>query len=205
MPYEASFFDAMSGVKKLINFMYAINVIQFLQTAVGDRWSLASRSWVSDSGHEVCQLFDARHGVKKRCLIRHRVILALIIRCHVWHRFLTPYLASESLQIWSTQSLPCTMRQKKMPYLALFFDAMSGVKKLTNFMHSITCPTPAYEASYTLARSTPWIQFFVRIYWCICRSIIYENITKHDVWSYLFFFVGWRRGLWGAECSSSGN
>jgi len=35
MPYEASFFDAMSGVKKLINFMHAINVVQFLQTGEG--------------------------------------------------------------------------------------------------------------------------------------------------------------------------
>ena len=32
MPYLASFFDAMSGVKNLINFMHATNVVQFLQT-----------------------------------------------------------------------------------------------------------------------------------------------------------------------------
>ena len=37
-----------------------------------------------------------------------------------------------------------------MPCLASFFDAMSGVKKLTNFMPAITCPTPAYEASFVL-------------------------------------------------------
>ena len=34
-----------------------------------------------------------------------------------------------------------------MPCLASFFDAMSGVKKLTNFMHAITCPTSAHESS----------------------------------------------------------
>ena len=34
-----------------------------------------------------------------------------------------------------------------MPEEASFFDAMFGVKKLTNFIHAITCPTPAYEAS----------------------------------------------------------
>ena len=32
MPYLASFFDAMSGVKNLANFMHAINVVKFLQT-----------------------------------------------------------------------------------------------------------------------------------------------------------------------------
>ena len=57
-----------------------------------------------DCMHKVWQLFDARHGVKKRCLIRHRVILALIIRCHVWHRFLTPCLASKSCQTSCMQS-----------------------------------------------------------------------------------------------------
>ena len=34
-----------------------------------------------------------------------------------------------------------------MPDEASFFDAMSGVKKLTNFMHAITCPIPACEPS----------------------------------------------------------
>ena len=34
-----------------------------------------------------------------------------------------------------------------MPYEASFFDAMSGVKKLANFMHAITCQTPAFKAS----------------------------------------------------------
>jgi len=34
-----------------------------------------------------------------------------------------------------------------MPCPASFFDAISGVKKLTNFMHSITYQTSAYKPS----------------------------------------------------------
>merc|ERR1719309_683045 len=34
-----------------------------------------------------------------------------------------------------------------MPCLASFFDAMSGVKKLTNFVPAITCPHSANEPS----------------------------------------------------------
>jgi len=60
------------------------------------------------------QLFDARHGVKKQCQTRHRVILALIY------------------------SMPC---------LASFFDAMSGVKKLTNLYPAINCTTSVNEPS----------------------------------------------------------
>jgi len=37
--------------------------------------------------------------------------------------------------------------QKSMPCLALFFDAMSGVKKLTNFIPAIICSTLANEPS----------------------------------------------------------
>jgi len=36
MPYEAAFFDAMSSVTKLINFMPATNVVIFLQTGLVD-------------------------------------------------------------------------------------------------------------------------------------------------------------------------
>jgi len=34
-----------------------------------------------------------------------------------------------------------------VPFLAPFFDAMSGVKKLANFIPAITCPTSAFEPS----------------------------------------------------------
>ena len=33
-----------------------------------------------------------------------------------------------------------------MPYLALFFDSMSGFKRI-DFMHTITCPTLTNESS----------------------------------------------------------
>ena len=36
-----------------------------------------------------------------------------------------------------------------MSYDASFFDAMSGVKKLTNFMHAITCQIPACRSSFS--------------------------------------------------------
>jgi len=68
-------------------------------------WGLVCRSWASDCVYEVCQLFDARHGVKKRCHVWHCVVLALIIRCHVWHYFLTPCLASKSSYKLCNQSL----------------------------------------------------------------------------------------------------
>merc|ERR1712030_77130 len=45
------------------------------------------------------KLFDASRGVKKRCQTLHRAFTALIYRCHVWHRFLTPRLASKSLYV----------------------------------------------------------------------------------------------------------
>jgi len=66
---------------------------------------LVCQSLVSDFLYDVCQLFDARHDVKKRCQLWHRVILAFIIRCHVWHLFLTPFLASKSRCELYNQSL----------------------------------------------------------------------------------------------------
>jgi len=35
-----------------------------------------------------------------------------------------------------------------MPCLALFFNVIFGVKKLTNFIAAITCPTLANESSF---------------------------------------------------------
>jgi len=39
-----------------------------------------------------------------------------------------------------------------MPCLASVFDAMSGVKKLPNFIPAITCPISAFEASLLLVQ-----------------------------------------------------
>jgi len=36
--------------------------------------SLVCRSWVCDCGRHVCQLFNGRHGVKKRCQTWHQVV-----------------------------------------------------------------------------------------------------------------------------------
>ena len=58
-------------------------------------WRVTSRSCVSDYKYKLGKLFDARHGVKKRCQTWHRVILILIIWCHVREHFLTPSLASK--------------------------------------------------------------------------------------------------------------
>ena len=41
--------------------------------------------------------------------------------------------------------------EKSMPRRASFFDAMSGVKKLTGFIPAITCATLANETSYDLS------------------------------------------------------
>ena len=55
---------------------------------------LLRQSWLIDCRYDFNQFFDARY-VKNRCHTWHRVILALIIRCHVCNRFLTPCLASK--------------------------------------------------------------------------------------------------------------
>ena len=77
------------------------------------------------------KLFDARHGVKKRCLTWHRVILALINRCHVRHRFLTPCLASKSCRTLYVQSIT-QFRQTRLQitiyvllraHLVIFFNS----------------------------------------------------------------------------------
>jgi len=49
-------------------------------------------------------------------------------RCQTWHRVVLT-------------------RNNTMPCLASCFDAMSGVKKLPNFMQSINCPTSRLQAS----------------------------------------------------------
>ena len=50
--------------------------------------------------------FDARYDGKYRRHAWHRIILALIIRCHVWHRFLTPCLESKIWQIHTQNKWP---------------------------------------------------------------------------------------------------
>jgi len=58
--------------------------------------------------YKVCQLFDARNGLIKRCYTCHPVELTLNSRCHVWHCFffnLTPCLASKSWTILYLQFL----------------------------------------------------------------------------------------------------
>jgi len=60
-------------------------------------WRLVCRMWAIDCGYKVCLLFDARHGVKKRCQIRHRIIQCLDNPM--------PCLASKSCQNLYPQSL----------------------------------------------------------------------------------------------------
>ena len=43
-----------------------------------------------------------------------------------------------------------------MPCMASFFDAMSGVKNLLNFIPAITCPISAFEASIVLPTDLKW-------------------------------------------------
>ena len=111
-------FDAMFGAKKLGKYLPVINcltlagepshlkarklllfarifIIYTMIKSYGS-WRLVYRSWANDCGYKarinygykVNQLFDARHGIKKRCQTLYRVTLVLIYRCHVWHRFL---------------------------------------------------------------------------------------------------------------------
>jgi len=187
-------------------------------------WRLKCRSCASDCSTKELQLFDVRHGVKKRCQTWNQVDLALNNRCHARHRFFTQCVASKicrtlylqaltklrqmSLQseIWLHQQNPgsslraismigsrhlyflqhlkaqmpklCnwlqvrssaafwrqTWRQKTMPdmasgspstdcsvpCLAPLFDAMSGVKKLPNFVPVINCTASAFEPSFII-------------------------------------------------------
>jgi len=88
----------LAGLDKPMHSMHSIN----------NKWRLVCRNWAIDCSTKVNQLFDARHGVKKRCQRWHRLISAL---------------------------------GKLDACLASFFDAMSGVKKLTNSVSgTINCP-----------------------------------------------------------------
>jgi len=62
--------------------------------------------------------------------------------------FLTPYMASKNDETDITSNKPSS--DWSMSCLASFFDAMSGVKKLSNFIPAINCPTSAFEPSFML-------------------------------------------------------
>ena len=131
MPCLASFFDAMSGVKKacvfscwertfVLDSTYACVASKTMNKLTARLWenvfirSLVCISLASDCVYVVCQLFDAKNGVKNDA--RHGIdfFRARITRCHVWHRF---------------------------------FDAMSGVKKLAKCHAAINCTTLANKPS----------------------------------------------------------
>jgi len=106
-------------------------------------WRLKCRSCAIDYRHEVEQLFDARHGVKKRCKIWHRVILAVTNWCHVWHCFLTPCLASKSFWTLYLQSL-AQLRQTSLHMgnwrvvcQICFITYSINVRQLFNARHGI--------------------------------------------------------------------
>jgi len=48
-----------------------------------------------------------------------------------------------------------------MPCLASFFDAMSGVKKLPNFVPAISYPTSAFEPSNMLEQYSMQDELFI--------------------------------------------
>ena len=84
----ATFFDGMSGVKKLTKVH-----------AVGDHTTLAGHpsNSVSILTPVMAPKNDARHGID--------LFSARITQCHVWHRFLTPCLASKSIYTLYPQSI----------------------------------------------------------------------------------------------------
>jgi len=57
---------------------------------------------------------------------------------------LTPDMASKMYQKW----IMASKMDNPMPCLASFFDAISGVKKLPNFVPVINCTTSANEPSF---------------------------------------------------------
>ena len=57
--------------------------------------------------------------------------------------YLTPYMASKN----NARPSDYHNIKKSMPCLASFFDALSGVKKMLNFVLAITCPASANEVS----------------------------------------------------------
>jgi len=125
MPYDASFFDAISGVKKLMNFMHAINVVQFLQTGALEAsfFSALSSLLYEDLFAEVGQ----------------------VVACIKFNSFLTPDMASKKLRQVAMASGNPSIEYVKL-CLTSFFNAMTGVKKRIKFVQPITCPTPAYES-----------------------------------------------------------
>merc|ERR1712135_35784 len=70
-----------------------------------------------DCMHEVWQLFDARHGVKKRCQTWHRIINARITRCRMRHRFLTPCQKTES-HVWRQKANKLHACNQRCPFSA---------------------------------------------------------------------------------------
>jgi len=127
MPCLASLFDAMSGVKKLTNFIHSITCstsanepaivllailpatsFTILLGQITDCiWRLKCRSWAIDNYvHYFTWIFDARHGVKMRCQTWCRLVCVKRTRCHIWHRFLTPWLASKTWQTFTCNHLP---------------------------------------------------------------------------------------------------
>ena len=63
-------------------------------------FSLICRNQASDYSIKIHELFDARHSVKKLCQTWDRLFIGETTRCHVWHRFLTPWLALKSSDIF---------------------------------------------------------------------------------------------------------
>jgi len=65
-----------------------------------------------------------------------------------------------------------------MPCLASFFDAMSGVKKLTNFMHSITYQTSAYKPSAVFLTEEKEVLIMApALFECLKLALTYSTVN----------------------------
>ena len=67
-----------------------------------------------------------------------------VIACTKFMSFLTPDIA---LKTMSDMALSYPSSDCSMTYLTSFLNAISGIKKLTNFIHAINCLNLTNEAS----------------------------------------------------------
>jgi len=77
-------------------------------------------------------IFDTRHGVKKPCPIWNRVVTPMSNRCHVWHCFLTSYLASKRWYIFMLRTV-AQLWHSRLTCNALFGRFMENTSSFSFF------------------------------------------------------------------------
>jgi len=132
-----------------------------------NKWRLKYRSWAIDCMYKDCQLFD---GFKKRCQTWHRLLSTRSIPCHVWHRFLTPCLASKSFQTSYLQSLAQPAQTSLQLYLLLtsIWYLKGEMLKLCNrLQHQLNFLMPGRASRNYVRHWIILVVFKIYVWWLI--------------------------------------